>query len=195
MDNDSWMRALAPEVPLADKRAAVLRELQFEVSKLDSRERISTALLVERMFPMSCVRGPKGQDARQALFALLVPPVGELKAYAVRGPAKQGRFFGRTQVRPWLWGKLEAAPSGAANVSQSQPDRLTYASLDKLDFNEIEARIVMMSIVHTQQDRDRFYGALRRIVSAPGGISAHELRAVAREALGVDDDDLSDLLG
>lgn len=108
-----WDKELAPSVAPRRACAEVARQVRL---LLDHDVRfheatISTADLVEMLYPVAHARGDVGVKARQRLFrCLFALATRELSDCCTKGEAVPAKF-GKSQKRPWLWHK-PTVPNG-----------------------------------------------------------------------------------
>lgn len=100
-----WTKALAPDVPWQQAYEMVRDQAawQLELNVLwDGRRTVTTAELVEAMWPEALARGD-GIVARRRLFkALAALATRGLSRYCTKGPARKHKTTGRPIV-PWMW--------------------------------------------------------------------------------------------
>lgn len=104
MDVTDWNSTLSPNANPAIMDDTIVREVAAVFEGLPPDVTLSTMTLVERLYPLSDVRGPQGLDARARLTAAILRLAkGELGAWATVGePDPTRKYYGRP-VRPWQW--------------------------------------------------------------------------------------------
>ena len=98
-----WTARLAPEIEWREAYATVAEQAKLHLQhNVLVGEEVSTAELVEAMFPQALARGD-GITARRRIFkALEANATRALKGYCHKGASRKATI-GNRQVRPWRW--------------------------------------------------------------------------------------------
>lgn len=101
MTPQDWMRELAPSIKNNHARRKVVEQVRIEL-ELAAPAELSTAELVERMYPLKLAIGEAGIRARQRIFdCLMSPRERDLGSFWRYGPPRENRF--KQMIRPKLW--------------------------------------------------------------------------------------------
>lgn len=117
MPRIEWDRLLAPEIEWQRAYRSVGSEAKRVLDALPFAATLTTAELVEALYPQQYARDKAGLDARQRIFrALAAMATRDLARYASRGEPRQLKKLKKV-VRPWIW----HGDVGSANV-EADPD-------------------------------------------------------------------------
>lgn len=137
-----WREALSPAVPWKARSAFVETRVRYLLAGLAPGEVLSTAELVERLFPVGAVQSPEDTGARQELF-LRVGKLGANTPLALKMPTvvEKGWNKGRT-INRLLWRRIEAAAMPSPAYAPSDPDLADIRSR----LTEIEAQLAAVAL-------------------------------------------------
>lgn len=142
MTPSEWNAVLAPDQDWKPAYAAVEQQVKllFAHNPLYAQDTLSTAALVEALYPETYARG-EGQVARRRMFKALqaLAPRG-LSAYATKGPAKMNKM--RVSVRPWLW-RAPAPVEVIPDAREAALRRIATEDLDAMQMQSIASDALM----------------------------------------------------
>lgn len=119
-----WRDALAPSVSWQSRAAFVETRVRVVLASLAVGEVLSTAELVERLFPVADVQSPEDTGARAELYTR-VGKLGQNTPLAIKSPsvAERGYNKGRT-INRLLWRRLDNVATAPAAMAPDIGDEI-----------------------------------------------------------------------